>query len=93
MRIESQHYIEVMFINTKYFLQGWQISDHGRAESGVGGVNSRGPGILGARKIYLQKKIYTKKKHILYLINFHPTLFWISTVELCLKYRFREMNL
>ena len=34
----------------------------GRAEGGEGGVNSRGPGILGARQIYLQKKIYTKKK-------------------------------
>ena len=33
----------------------------GRAEGGEGGVNSRGPDILGGRQIYMQKKKLHKK--------------------------------
>ena len=41
--------------------KGLRSLDQGRAEGGVGGVNSRGPGILGARQIYLQGKFLHKK--------------------------------
>ena len=65
----------------------------GRAEGGIGGENSRGPGILGARQIYLQKKIYTKQIFSLSdQFSSHIVLNFYSRI-MPLKNRFRGMNL